>query len=68
MGVHYVTLHDTKKTQWEDLSTHFYLNESSIGKNRVSECIDKLGKLNPFTKLEEHTSELTDKFLSSFKV
>jgi ubiquitin-activating enzyme E1 len=33
-GVHSVTLQETQKTTWHDLSSQFYLTEKDVGKVR----------------------------------
>ncbi len=37
-GVKSVTLQDTASCTLRDLSSHFYLSESDIGKNRAEAC------------------------------
>ena len=45
-GVKSVTIHDTRNCTMGDLSSCFYLNESSIGKNRALSCLNQLASLN----------------------
>eukprot|EP00818_Percolomonas_sp_WS_P000344 CAMPEP_0117451102 /NCGR_PEP_ID=MMETSP0759-20121206/8824_1 /TAXON_ID=63605 /ORGANISM="Percolomonas cosmopolitus, Strain WS" /LENGTH=1024 /DNA_ID=CAMNT_0005243671 /DNA_START=3 /DNA_END=3077 /DNA_ORIENTATION=+ len=52
-GVGVVTLADSKVTTYNDLSSQFYLTESSIGKNRVEASLHHLKELNPsFVKID----------------
>eukprot|EP01027_Heterolobosea_sp_BB2_P016112 GEZU01022976.1.p1 GENE.GEZU01022976.1~~GEZU01022976.1.p1 ORF type:complete len:864 (+),score=253.78 GEZU01022976.1:81-2672(+) len=68
MGVNSVTLHDDNNVEWRDLSSQFYFKESSVGKNRVKECIAELSSLNEFVKVLEHSGDLSEDFLKQFKV
>lgn len=45
-GVKEVVLSDTKKCDYIDLSTNYYLTKDDIGKNRAECCINKLKELN----------------------
>ncbi|CDW52513.1 ubiquitin activating enzyme E1 [Trichuris trichiura] len=45
-GVRQVTIHDCKNAQWRDLSAQYYLDESSIGKNRAVQSLGLLEELN----------------------
>lgn len=67
-GVGAVTLHDTKTASWSDLSSHFYLAEADVGKNRAESCVSQLRELNPYTKVSVHTEELSTAFLGGFQV
>jgi ubiquitin-activating enzyme E1 len=67
-GVGHVHLHDTETVKWTDLSSHFYLNEGDIGKNRAEACIAKLSELNPLTRTQAITSELNEELVADYKV
>jgi len=67
-GIGSVTLHDTVSVTHNDLSSHFYLSEADIGKNRAGASLPRLSELNPYSKTRLHTEELTDEFLADFKV
>lgn len=67
-GVKSVTLHDQSVCTVKDLSSQFYLNKSSIGLNRAECCIKQLSELNSYVTTSVYTGELSDAFLSRFKV
>lgn len=67
-GVKSVTLHDEKNCTVKDLSSQFYLSKSSVGKNRAESCIKSLSELNNYVTTTAYTGELSDVFLSRFKV
>lgn len=67
-GVKSVTLHDRTNCSVKDLSSQFYLNKSSIGQNRAQSSIKSLSELNNYVTTTAYTGELTDVFLSKFKV
>lgn len=56
-GVKAVALYDTKNLTYEDLSAHFYANESDVGKNRAVISTPKLAELNPYVNVY-HLQEL----------
>mmetsp|Transcript_42763 Transcript_42763/g.89422 ORF Transcript_42763/g.89422 Transcript_42763/m.89422 type:complete len:1071 (-) Transcript_42763:248-3460(-) len=45
-GVKSLTLHDTKNAALTDLSSHYFLTEQDVGKNRAAACMSKLQELN----------------------
>ncbi|KAF2072851.1 hypothetical protein CYY_005828 [Polysphondylium violaceum] len=51
-GIKSLTLYDQTLTSDYDLSTQFYLDHSSIGKNRAQCSLDKLSNLNPYVKVK----------------
>jgi ubiquitin-activating enzyme E1 len=67
-GVKSVTLHDTKVTTLDDLSTQFYLTEKDIGTNRATACLNKLATLNSYVQVRTHAEPLTPEFVSKFRV
>jgi ThiF family len=67
-GVKSVTLHDQTTCTIRDLSSQFYLNKSSVGQNRAECCAKQLLELNNYVTTSVYTGELTDVFLSKFKV
>ena len=54
-----VTLVDNATVAMKDLSTHFYLSETDIGRNRAEACHLKLQELNPNVSVELHTEAVT---------
>jgi|Transcript_30594 ubiquitin-activating enzyme E1 len=67
-GVASVTLYDTATVTYNDLSSHFYLTEESIGKNRVAACIDALSELNTYVAVRAFSSDLNESSLQGFQV
>lgn len=67
-GVKSVTLHDKSCCTIRDLSSQFYLNKSSIGRNRAECCVKQLSELNGYVTTSVYTGELSNDFLSKFKV
>lgn len=67
-GVKSVTLHDTVDTTLEDLATQFYLTENDVGRNRAEVSRIQLADLNNYVPTRVHTEQLTDDFLSQFRV
>lgn len=67
-GVKSVTLHDTVDTTLDDLATQFYLTEADIGRNRAEVSRIQLTDLNRYVPTRVHTDQLTDDFLSQFRV
>lgn len=66
-GPQRLTLHDTSIASWWDLSTQYYLNESSLGENRAVVSAKSISQLNPFVKVETSTTSLLNEdFLASF--
>jgi ubiquitin-activating enzyme E1 len=63
MGVSHLTIHDPATTSISDLSSQFYLNENSIGKNRAEECLIKLKELNERVKIVIHNDTITEDIL-----
>lgn len=67
-GVKSVTLHDQSNCTIKDLSSQFFHQKSSIGQNRAESCTKQLSELNNYVTTCVYTGELTDDFLSQFKV
>eukprot|EP01116_Phalansterium_solitarium_P005095 TRINITY_DN1640_c0_g1_i4.p1 TRINITY_DN1640_c0_g1~~TRINITY_DN1640_c0_g1_i4.p1 ORF type:complete len:1025 (+),score=498.95 TRINITY_DN1640_c0_g1_i4:192-3266(+) len=67
-GVKSVTLFDNTPTTIFDLSAQFYLTEKDVGKPRSVASVAKLADLNSYVEVKAHTGELTDEFITSFKV
>lgn len=67
-GIRTVSLHDTKRITFNDLSAHFYANETDVGKNRVEACFTKLAELNDTVKCSFSTEVLTEKYIGNFDV
>eukprot|EP00668_Euglena_longa_P015862 GGOE01020036.1.p1 GENE.GGOE01020036.1~~GGOE01020036.1.p1 ORF type:complete len:1011 (-),score=303.01 GGOE01020036.1:145-3156(-) len=67
-GVASVTLYDESTVSWSDLSSHFYLAEGDIGKNRVAACIDKLSQLNTYVAVRNLSGTLDEVALKRFQV
>jgi len=67
-GVKSVTLHDSSSCQASDLSSQFYLSESTIGKNRAEVCLQNLTELNTYVPVQSYTGELTKEFLKNYRV
>ncbi|KAF7249672.1 Ubiquitin-like modifier-activating enzyme 1 [Varanus komodoensis] len=67
-GVNSVTLHDQDNVKWSDLSSQFYLSENVVGKNRAEVSRHHLANLNSNVSVKVAVEELTESFLSSFKV
>lgn len=55
-GVKRFTLHDDMDCNYIDLAGQFFLNETDIGKNRASACLDKIQQLNSYVKVDLATS------------
>lgn len=54
--------------QLRDLSSQFYLNEASIGKNRAVASCDQLAELNNYVRTHSYTGALTEDFIRQFRV
>lgn len=67
-GVKSVTLHDEQNCSLADLSSQFYLNESSIGQNRAEASCNHLSELNQYVPTKAYTGKLTEEFLQKFRV
>ncbi len=65
-GVKALTLNDTQKTSWLDLSTNFYLSPNDIGKNRAQSCSKKINQLNPYVKFAATEEDIAKVDLSWF--
>ncbi|AYV78571.1 MAG: ubiquitin-activating enzyme E1 [Edafosvirus sp.] len=66
-GVKHVTLHDTSKTTYHDLSSQYYLSDKDLKKNRATSCVKKLASLNPYVDVQAITTELTEELLQKYK-
>jgi len=67
-GVKSVTVHDTEPVQMENLSSQYFLNEESVGKNRAEVSASHISELNPYVLVKSYTGDLSEDFLSQFKV
>jgi ubiquitin-activating enzyme E1 len=67
-GVKSVTLHDQQICSLADLSSQFYLSESSIGANRAEASCSHLAELNQYVPTMAHTGDLDEEFLQKFSV
>lgn len=67
-GVKSVTLHDEQVCTIKDLSSQFYLSESSIGQNRAEASCSQLSELNQYVPTTAYTSKLTEEYLEKFSV
>lgn len=67
-GVKSVTLHDQQKCTLADLSSQFYLAESSVGQNRAEVSCGHLSELNQYVPTTAYTGELDEEFLQKFRV
>ncbi|CAI5449149.1 unnamed protein product [Caenorhabditis angaria] len=65
-GVRHVTIHDTKTTEWLDLSAQYYLREDDIGKNRASACYERLAELNDSVNVEVSIDDLSEHLVQRF--
>ncbi|KAM9859899.1 ubiquitin-like modifier-activating enzyme 1 [Aulostomus maculatus] len=68
VGVKSVTVQDEGRTEWTDLSSQFFLNESHLGQNRASCSQQRLSALNPHVKVAAHTGPLDQELLLRFQV
>lgn len=67
-GVKNVTLHDQKNCTLADLSSQFYLTESTIGQNRAEASCGHLSELNHYVPTTSFTGNLDEDFLQNFTV
>ena len=63
-----MTLHDPDLASYSDLSSHFYLSESDVGKSRGRASINKLAELNSYVPVDLYEGIIDEKFLAQFKV
>lgn len=67
-GVKSVTLHDEQNCTLADLSSQFYLSETSIGQNRAEASCNHLSELNQYVPTTALTGKLTEEILQKFRV
>ncbi|XP_048462212.1 ubiquitin-like modifier-activating enzyme 1 [Rhincodon typus] len=67
-GVKKVTVHDEGNTEWNDLSSQFFLTVHDIGKNRAKASEHRLAELNSYVPVSSYTGKLTEDFLCQFQV
>lgn len=67
-GVKSVTLHDVNSCSIKDLSSQFYLTESSIGQNRAVASCEHLSELNQYVPTTAFTGQLDEEFCKKFRV
>lgn len=67
-GVKSVTLHDVKACSIKDLSSQFYLSESSIGQNRAVVTCEHLSELNQYVPTTSYDGQLDEEFCKKFRV
>lgn len=63
MGIAHLTIHDPVITTVGDLSSQFYLTESSIGKNRAEEALPRLKELNERVQIVINNNPVTEDML-----
>ena len=59
-----VTLVDDAVVAFKDLSTHFYLSEQDIGRNRADACHRQLQELNPNVVVRTHNQAVTQALIA----
>eukprot|EP01004_Peranema_trichophorum_P003089 NODE_209_length_3229_cov_21.355119_g181_i1.p1 GENE.NODE_209_length_3229_cov_21.355119_g181_i1~~NODE_209_length_3229_cov_21.355119_g181_i1.p1 ORF type:complete len:1014 (+),score=212.75 NODE_209_length_3229_cov_21.355119_g181_i1:54-3095(+) len=67
-GVASVTINDTNNLTWNDLSSHFYVSEDDIGKNRATVTLPKLIELNKYVQVNELQGKVTEEQVKNFEV
>jgi len=67
-GVKSVTVQDRENVKNKDLSSQYFLTQEDIGKNRAEVSAPQINELNPYVHVESYTGDLTEEFLSKFKV
>lgn len=67
-GVKSVTLHDQQKSSLKDLSSQFFLSESTIGQNRAEASCAHLSELNHYVPTTWYAGPLTEDLISKFRV
>jgi ubiquitin-activating enzyme E1 len=67
-GVKSVTLHDQQTCTLADLSSQYYLSESTIGQNRAEASCSHLSELNQYVPTTAYTGELNEEFLQNYRV
>ncbi|PVD24234.1 hypothetical protein C0Q70_14704 [Pomacea canaliculata] len=67
-GVKSVTIHDSGKVEWIDLSSQFFLREEDRGKNRAEVSQPRLAELNSYVPVSSNSGNLDEAFLSQFQV
>ncbi|XP_069792676.1 ubiquitin-like modifier-activating enzyme 1 isoform X2 [Narcine bancroftii] len=67
-GVKSVTIHDEGATEWNDLSSQFFLTENDIGENRAEASKQHLIALNHYVPVSSYTEKLTKDVLCQYQV
>ena len=67
-GVKSVMLLDQQNAELSDLSSHFYLTEDSIGKNRAEACVSSLSELNTYVDVKSMNGSVTKDLLSQYTI
>ncbi len=67
-GVKSVRLHDDQVVAWKDLSSHFYLGEDDIGKNRATASLEQLRELNNYVDTSASEGEVGEDLIGQFDV
>ncbi|EPX74736.1 SUMO E1-like activator enzyme Rad31 [Schizosaccharomyces octosporus yFS286] len=70
-GIGELCLQDTHSVEMQDVHDQFFLEDSNIGKSKVSSLIEKLKDLNPLVKLSSLNTpiaELSESIISSFQM
>lgn len=67
-GIKNIVLHDTQNCSFNDLSSNFYLNESSLNKNRIECSINMFSQLNNNVNVSLYTEELSEEYIKKFSV
>lgn len=65
-GMQSVTLHDDEAAVLGDLSSHFYLRESDVGRPRAEACVDRLRALNGMVRVNHITGALSEDVVRGF--
>lgn len=60
-----VVIHDEHKATKEDLGSHFYLTEASIGHNRADACVQQFRELNPDVQVHAAKGSLLSMFANA---
>ncbi len=67
-GVRSVTIADKAEVTVRDMAAHFYLGKGDVGKNRAEASKDALQELNTGVAVTAYTGDITNDFVSQFKV
>lgn len=62
-----VALHDNLTVTPASLSSHFYLTEDDLGKNRAAACVHRLQELNPTVVVTVESRDLSPQVLNEYQ-